>query len=70
MQAQWQQMIADAFQNRELLKEQTYQDAVRTVIEEVDKGRLRVAEPTENGWLVNQWVKQANMDGRAFRVLR
>lgn len=59
MQAQWQQMIADAFHNRELLKEQTYQDAVRTVIEEVDKGRLRVAEPTENGWQVNQWVKQA-----------
>jgi 2,3,4,5-tetrahydropyridine-2,6-dicarboxylate N-succinyltransferase len=25
----------------------------------VDKGRLRVAEPTENGWQVNEWVKQA-----------
>ncbi|MCA6474291.1 MAG: 2,3,4,5-tetrahydropyridine-2,6-dicarboxylate N-succinyltransferase, partial [Chitinophagaceae bacterium] len=28
-------------------------------IEEVDKGRLRVAEPLEDGWQVNEWVKQA-----------
>jgi 2,3,4,5-tetrahydropyridine-2-carboxylate N-succinyltransferase len=32
---------------------------VREVIEKVDKGRLRVAEPTENDWVVNEWVKQA-----------
>jgi len=29
------------------------------VIEEVDKGRLRTASPTEAGWQVNEWVKQA-----------
>jgi 2,3,4,5-tetrahydropyridine-2-carboxylate N-succinyltransferase len=29
------------------------------VIEEVDKGRLRVAEPKDNAWVVNEWVKQA-----------
>ena len=29
------------------------------MIEEVDKGRLRVAEPQESGWVVNEWVKQA-----------
>ncbi|HVK97414.1 MAG TPA: 2,3,4,5-tetrahydropyridine-2,6-dicarboxylate N-succinyltransferase [Flavisolibacter sp.] len=52
--------IEQAWQNRELLSDQTYQDAVRSVIEEVDKGRLRVAEPTsEGGWQVNEWVKQA-----------
>ncbi len=38
---------------------QAFQEAVRKVIEEVDKGRLRVAEPTENGWKVNEWVKQS-----------
>ena len=53
------EQIAEAWQNRDLLKETGSQDAVRAVIEEVDKGRLRVAELTENGWQVNEWVKQA-----------
>ena len=52
-------MIEAAFANRELLKEEQYKEAVRNVMEEVDKGRLRVAVPTENGWEVQQWVKQA-----------
>lgn len=51
--------IEQAWQNRELLAQQIFQDDVRAVIEEVDKGRLRVAEPTTNGWQVNEWVKQA-----------
>jgi len=51
--------IEQAWGNRELLSQAAYQDAVRAVIEDVDKGRLRVAEPTENGWQVNEWVKQA-----------
>jgi 2,3,4,5-tetrahydropyridine-2-carboxylate N-succinyltransferase len=54
-----QQKIEEAYQDRELLKDKNYTDAVREVIEEVDKGRLRVAIPTENGWEVQQWVKQA-----------
>jgi 2,3,4,5-tetrahydropyridine-2-carboxylate N-succinyltransferase len=56
---EWQNLITEAWQNRELLKEKQYAEAVRAVIEEVDKGRLRVASPTETGWLVNEWVKQA-----------
>lgn len=54
-----QQLIQDAWGNRELLKENKYSDAVRAVIEEVDKGRLRTAAPSEAGWQVNEWVKQA-----------
>ena len=42
-------LIETAWGNRELLKESTYTDAVRAVIEEVDKGRLRVAEPARVG---------------------
>jgi len=53
------QMIVEAWSKRELLKEDKYSQAVRAVIEEIDKGRLRVAEPAENGWQVNEWVKQA-----------
>jgi 2,3,4,5-tetrahydropyridine-2-carboxylate N-succinyltransferase len=56
---QLQTQIQEAWANRELLKDNTYADAVRAVIEEVDKGRLRVASPGEKGWVVNEWVKQA-----------
>ncbi len=52
-------LILEAWANRELLKENKYSDAVRAVIEEVDKGRLRVASPSDAGWIVNEWVKQA-----------
>jgi 2,3,4,5-tetrahydropyridine-2-carboxylate N-succinyltransferase len=51
--------IEAAWNDRALLKEETYSNAVREVIEEVDKGRLRVAAPQENDWVVNEWVKQA-----------
>jgi 2,3,4,5-tetrahydropyridine-2,6-dicarboxylate N-succinyltransferase len=51
--------IEAAWADRNLLKEETYSNAVRAVIEEVDKGRLRVAEPKDNQWIVNEWVKQA-----------
>ncbi|RYY51181.1 MAG: 2,3,4,5-tetrahydropyridine-2,6-dicarboxylate N-succinyltransferase [Chitinophagaceae bacterium] len=54
-----QEKIAAAFSNRELLKDAAYEQAVREVLEEVDKGRLRTAEPSGDGWQVNEWVKQA-----------
>ena len=54
-----QPLIAEAWSNRALLKENKYDEAVRTVIEEVDKGKLRVAEPVHGDWQVNEWVKQS-----------
>ncbi|MGB2703290.1 MAG: 2,3,4,5-tetrahydropyridine-2,6-dicarboxylate N-succinyltransferase, partial [Chitinophagaceae bacterium] len=58
------ELILEAWGNRELLKDNKYSDAIRAVIEEVDKGRLRVASPGDpsippGGWMVNEWVKQA-----------
>ena len=53
------EQILAAWANRDLLKDEIYANAVRAVIEEVDKGRLRTAAPTDNGWQVNEWVKQA-----------
>ena len=41
------ELIVEAWSNRELLKDVKYSDAVRSVIEEVDKGRLRTASPTD-----------------------
>jgi 2,3,4,5-tetrahydropyridine-2-carboxylate N-succinyltransferase len=53
------EMIEQAWEDRTLLKDIAFQDAIRGVIDELDKGTLRVAEPTENGWTVNEWVKKA-----------
>lgn len=51
--------INNVYNNRELLQDEDYADAVRVVIEELDKGMLRVALPSENGWVVQEWVKKA-----------
>ncbi|SDG24043.1 2,3,4,5-tetrahydropyridine-2,6-dicarboxylate N-succinyltransferase [Chitinophaga filiformis] len=53
------ELVKAAWENRALLQESQYSDAVKCVIEAVDKGKSRVAEPGENGWVVNEWVKQA-----------
>lgn len=54
-----QAIIEAAWTNRELLKDSKTQDAIRQVIEQLDKGTLRVAEPSGDGWKVNDWVKKA-----------
>ena len=54
-----QELIQAAFADRSLLKEAKYEQAVRDVLEAVDKGELRAAEPVAEGWKVNEWVKQA-----------
>ena len=54
-----QSTIEQAWENRALLQEETTQKAIREVIELLDSGKLRVAEPVENGWQVNEWVKKA-----------
>lgn len=54
-----QEQIEQAWENRELLKSDETQAAVRQVIERLDKGQLRVAEPAANGWQVNEWIKKA-----------
>ncbi|MEY3585167.1 MAG: hypothetical protein RLZZ243_231 [Bacteroidota bacterium] len=54
------QLIEAAWDNRALLQEKETIQAIETVIEDLDKGRLRVSEPGENGeWIVNEWVKKA-----------
>ena len=52
-------LIAAAWMNRDLLKDENYVATLKEVMEELDKGRLRVAEPFEDGWRVNEWIKQA-----------
>ncbi|MDB4649994.1 2,3,4,5-tetrahydropyridine-2,6-dicarboxylate N-succinyltransferase [Crocinitomicaceae bacterium] len=51
--------IEKAWENRELLKEKETIRAIEAVIEQIDKGKLRVAEPDGDKWKVNEWVKKA-----------
>ncbi len=54
-----QQTIEQAWENRDLLKKEKTTTAIRNVIDLLDKGELRVAQPIEGGWQVNEWVKKA-----------
>ena len=53
------QLIDEAWENRSLLREEIVQQTIREVIHLLDLGQLRVAEPTTDGWKVNEWVKKA-----------
>ena len=52
-------IIEAAWEDRSLLEKEETQNAIRGVIQQLDLGQLRVAEPTANGWQVNEWVKKA-----------
>ncbi len=54
-----QPLIEQAWENREKLEDQLTRDAIESVVEALDAGKLRVAEPTDDGWKVNEWVKKA-----------
>jgi 2,3,4,5-tetrahydropyridine-2,6-dicarboxylate N-succinyltransferase len=54
-----QQIIEQTWEDRSRLQLTESLEAVRTVIEELDKGRIRVAEPEGEGWKVNEWIKKA-----------
>ncbi len=54
-----QTLIETVWNDRTLLKEEKYALAIHDVMKKLDQGELRVASPTENGWQVNEWVKQA-----------
>ncbi len=54
-----QQTIEKAWDNRALLQEAKVLETIRKVIDLLDNGKLRVAEPGPNGWQVNEWIKKA-----------
>lgn len=54
-----QQTIENIWDNRDLLQNEDSKAAIREVVAKLDLGELRVAEPIEDGWQVNEWVKKA-----------
>ena len=54
------EIIEAAWEDRSLLTQDETRQAIFDTIELLDKGKLRTAEPLENGeWKVNDWVKKA-----------
>lgn len=53
------EIIEKAWCDRKLLNLEETRDQIRAVVDMLDKGKIRVAEPTESGWIVNEWIKKA-----------
>ena len=53
------EQIENAWDNRDLPKSQKTIDSINMVIDQLDSGNLRVSEPTENGWILHEWIKKA-----------
>ena len=53
------EIIEKAWDNRDLLENKETKIAIKTIIDDLDRGTIRVAEPVEGGWQVNEWVKKA-----------
>lgn len=54
-----QTLIETAWKDREKLQTNETKNAIKQVVELLDKGKIRVAEPSSNGWIVNEWIKKA-----------
>jgi len=52
-------LIEEAWEDRELVKDKHVAVAIKTVIEELDNGKRRIAEPDDDDWKVNEWLKKA-----------
>ncbi len=52
-------IIEKAWDERALLEDKDTKIAIKTIIDELDRGQVRVAEPDGDTWKVNEWVKKA-----------
>lgn len=52
-------IIEDAWKNRQKLQENATREAIEEVVRLLDVGEIRVAEPVDGGWKLNEWIKKA-----------
>jgi len=52
-------IVEEAWEDRKMLDDEATCNHIREIIEMLDKGSVRAAEPSENGWIVNEWIKKA-----------
>jgi len=48
-----------AWKDQTLLNDSNTINAIESVIEKIDKGEVRIAEPNGDSWMINEWVKKA-----------
>ncbi|MGB4204074.1 MAG: 2,3,4,5-tetrahydropyridine-2,6-dicarboxylate N-succinyltransferase [Bacteroidales bacterium] len=53
------QIITETWNNRNLLQKKEAINAIEKTLSLLDSGQLRVAEPSGDEWIVNEWVKMA-----------
>lgn len=59
MHSELREIIEKAWDNKELLEKKATRVAIEEVINLLDKGQIRVSEPTDQGWILNEWIKKA-----------
>jgi 2,3,4,5-tetrahydropyridine-2-carboxylate N-succinyltransferase len=53
------EIIETAWEDRSMLEQKQTQESIKSVIELLDKGKIRVAESVDDTWKVNEWIKKA-----------
>ena len=56
---EWEGIINKAWEDKNLLKDKNVKKCIENIIEELDKGRLRVSNLINNKWKTNEWIKKA-----------
>ena len=52
-------IIEKAWENRTLLNDDNTKQTIRKIIDQLDKGEVRIAEKINSKWIVNEWIKKA-----------
>lgn len=52
-------LIEEAWEDRTLVSKKDVSVAIKTIIEDLDNGKRRIAEPSGDSWVVNEWLKKA-----------
>ena len=53
------EIIEQAWDDRSMLQDEKVKATIREIVDQLDAGTLRVAEPTESGWVTHEWIKKA-----------
>ena len=53
------ELIEIVWENRDLLKESKFSDAIKSTVDKLDNGKLKVAEKINEKWVVHEWIKKA-----------
>ena len=56
---EWEGIINKAWEDKNLLKDKNVKKCIENIIEELDKGKLRVSNLINNKWKTNEWIKKA-----------